>query len=321
MRKQGFTVVELLVVVALVAALTALLLPAVQSAREASARTACANRMRQVGLALLQYYNAQREFPPGNLVVEEGVCRAWGLAGKDYPSQDGANWAIYLLPYLDQKSLQDAYDFSMFNEAEQNGEVVGTSVEVYFCPSDSQTTTPIVPAMGPANPAALSVAYMPGSYRGVSGTSEGIYYLDSAEAGNYRAERRGVLHAVGFRGFKCEKLRTITDGTSHTLAVGESTTRTRLPMRTLWAYSYSFYSLSAVTLQSRTLLGDYEECVAAGGVGGSWPCQRSWGSFHPSVVNFVKCDMSVHGLSTDIDMEVLAAMATIAGGEWSGTEY
>lgn len=314
-KRTAFTLVELLVVIAVIGVLVALLLPAVQAARESARRADCQSRMRQIGLALMAYHDTYHEFPPGNIVVTSGVCRAWGIEGRDYPSEDGPNWAIHLLPFLEEGSLHTAYDYSTFNEAEDNAEVTSALVPLYVCPSDVAPGQPQVPAEGPACAAALNVAYMPGSYRGVSGSSEGVYFLDSSSLGSYQAERRGLLHSVGVRGFGQESIRTIVDGLSNTLAIGESTTRTSLARRTLWAYSYGYFSLSAITPQSRILLGDYDACVAAGGYGGSKPCRRGWGSFHPDIVNFTACDGSVRPISTDVDMNVLAAMATIDGGE------
>ncbi len=318
LKRTAFTLVELLVVIAVIGVLVALLLPAVQAARESARRADCQSRMRQVGLALLAYHDTFKQFPPGNIVVTSGICRAWGLEGRDYPSEDGPNWAIHLLPFLEEGSLHDAYDYSTFNEALENADVTSAIVPTYVCPSDTLPNQPQVPAEGPACAAALNVAYMPGSYRGVSGTSEGVYFLDSSSLGSYKAERRGVLHSVGVRGFGQESIRTVVDGLSSTLAIGESTTRTSLARRTLWAYSHSYYSLSAVTPQSRVLLGDYDACVAAGGYGGSKPCRRGWGSSHPGIVNFVACDGSVRPISVDVDMDLLAAMATIDGGEQTG---
>jgi prepilin-type N-terminal cleavage/methylation domain-containing protein len=313
--RRAFTLIELLVVVLLISILAALLLPAIQAARGSAVRSDCQNRLRQVGVALLLHHDACEEFPAGNLVMEEGICRAWGLAGRDYPSKDGANWAIYLLPYLVRDDLAAKYYWGTFNEAIVNAPVLQAHIAVYACPADVEPALLSVPATGPACPAALNIEYMPGSYRGVSGTSEGIYFLDSSESGSYKPQRRGALHAVGFREFEPESLRTITDGSSHTLIVGESVTRTRLAYRTFWAYAYAQYSLSAVTEQPRTLSGDLEACINAGGYGGSWPCERGWGSFHDGVINFASCDGSVRAIATDVDLKALSALATISGAD------
>jgi prepilin-type processing-associated H-X9-DG protein len=132
----------------------------------------------------------------------------------------------------------------------------------------------------------------------------------------YPRQWRGPLHVAGFLGFSSESMTEIRDGSSNTLMVGESTTSTKPGYRTLWAYSFSFYSLSAATIdQSRTLLGDYERCAEIGGEGNSDPCQRGWGSFHPAGIHFLYCDGSARLIATNVDTTLFSRLATIDGGE------
>lgn len=312
---QGFTLVELLVVLAIIGALVALLMPAVQSARESGRRAHCLGHLRQIGVALLQYHDALGSFPPGNVTLTEGICRGSSVAGVGYPSEDGCNWAIAILPYLGEAPIYAQYDSRDFNEAPQNQTVREAFVETYFCPSDIDSETLVVPASGPAGAHALNLEYRPGSYRGVAGRSNGVGFLDSAEFVNYPSEWRGPLHTVGIRELTSENLRNVADGASNTWLVGESTTRTNPSFRTLWAYSYAHYSLSTVVPQPRTLLGDYDECAATGGKGNSAPCRRGWGSHHPGAINWLLCDGSARSVALEVDLELLAQMATIDGGE------
>src|ERR1700757_3711088 len=96
-RRPAFTLVELLVVIAILAILIALLVPAVQRVREAAARIQCGNNLKQVGLALHTYHNANKAFPAGNMRVRIQYY--------------GHSWWVHLLPYLDQLALYQQYRF------------------------------------------------------------------------------------------------------------------------------------------------------------------------------------------------------------------
>ena len=314
-RLRGFTLVELLVVIAIIGILISLLLPAVQAARAGSRRMQCASHLKQIGLGLHGYHAAHGSFPPANYTYTEGLCAADQAVAAGEDPQTGANWLIAILPYVEQESLHEAYDFDRFNEAEENRRVRETFVATYACPADLAAGELTVPASGPAGAYGLNVPFMSGSYRAVAGRSDGENFLDSADHLRYAREWYGPLHTVGIRGLKPERFRNILDGTSSTLLVGESTTQTQPQYRTFWAYSYAYFSVSSAVPQPRTLLGDYDRCKATGGHGHSKPCKRGWGSMHAGGLNFALCDGSVRFVNTSIDMGLFAELATIAGGE------
>jgi len=309
-RRDGLTLIELLVVIAIIGLLIALLLPAVQSAREAARMASCRNNLKQIGLALHNHHATKGCFPAGNYAKTAGVC-----PGMSQQSEDRTNWAISILPFLERASLHNSYDNSASNEAPVNRLVRETVIATYACPSDPHAAALIVPAMGPAAKWNHNLPYVSGSYRAVSGRSDGQEFLDSALLTSFPHDWRGAMHVVGILGFKKESIKHITDGTSHTLMVGEAMTRTKPEFGTLWAYSYAFYSLSAGTSQERILWGDYERCCEAGGVGNSFPCRRGWGSPHAGVINFLTCGGSVTAITPDVDMDVFTGMTTIAGEE------
>ena len=117
-------------------------------------------------------------------------------------------------------------------------------------------------------------------------------------------------------GLKLETTGTILDGTANTLMVGEYTTTTRPRRTTFWSYSYTSYNQSSVSLQTRTLLADYEKCRQIGGPSGEHACKRAWGSLHAGpVINFCMSDGSVRSFTTNVSMQVLAELASVAGGE------
>jgi prepilin-type N-terminal cleavage/methylation domain-containing protein len=317
-NRNGFTLVELLVVIAIVASLVALMLPAIQAARDSARRLQCSNHLRQIGLAVLNYHGARGHFPPGNSAATAGVCTGGQRFGQELQSEDRANWAILILPYLEAKSRYEQYDHGRGNEDTANRRVREALVPTYLCPSDPRDRQLVVPAMGPAASWNMNVPYQIGSYRGVSGRSDGREYLDNSLVTDYPRRWRGVMHIVGILDLKPERSGTVADGMSRTFMVGESVSRTGPEYGTLWAYSFSFYSLSAGTPQGRTIWGDYQRCQAAGGEGHSFPCRRAWGSEHAAGLNFVMCDGSVHTVNREIDMELFASLCTIAGQETSG---
>jgi len=318
-RKTAFTLIELLVVITIIGILISLLLPAVQAAREAARRIQCSNNMKQIGLAVQLYHDANQTFPIGNINDAGGLC-----PGQDEPtdsvSMQSGNWLIGILPYIEQTNLADRYNTSYPNNSTENQAVRETVVAAYVCPSDLDTQTPAVPATGPA--AANNAKYAPGSYRAVSGCSEsGAEFLDSEMMSSYKAKSRGAIHAIytapwwkrSYPGV--ETVASVKDGLSNTLLTGESTTSTNTGYRTFWAYSYAYYAISGATPQERTLWGDYDRCAATSGNGKVIPCKRQWGSLHSGILNFALCDGSVRPISTTIDTTLFANLATIAGGE------
>ena len=141
-RQRGFTLVELLVVIAIIGILIALLLPAVQAAREAARRTQCTNHLKQWGLAMHNYESAHGVFAAGiiqgdapnvtSTVISDGSTGANG----EYRRQ---TFVVSLWPYLEQQVLSDRYDFDYSFYAPKNGPAVVAPVALYFCPSDGES--------------------------------------------------------------------------------------------------------------------------------------------------------------------------------------
>jgi prepilin-type N-terminal cleavage/methylation domain-containing protein/prepilin-type processing-associated H-X9-DG protein len=314
--RRAFTLIELLVVIAIIALLIGLLMPAVQKVRDAASRAQCQNNLRQIGIALHNYHDGHKMFPYGG--VTNGPCCG---------TQSGPTWTILLLPYLEQDALYKLYDFTVANEHPNNAFVRTRFLPVCTCPSDVNANKLAKPESGPG----ADLVYATGSYRAVSGRSDGLDWFDDS-AVQLPLSWRGLLHSgadakypplpnAGYtsRIASPERMANIRDGTSTTLVAGENTTITHLSRTTFWAYTYTSYNQSAVVLppQSRQLMADYDECVRLGAslAGGSNPCKRAWGGLHGGVINFVFADGSVRPISTSVDMNILAAMATIANGE------
>ena len=321
-RRRAFTLVELLVVIAIIGVLVALLLPAVQKAREAGRRMSCGNNLKQIGLGLHNYHDTYKTFPPGG--ITPGNCCGTPSAG---------TWAVFILPFMGRENLHARYAFDWFNEDNQNAFARTQFISDYVCPSDLNTDRTDRPESGPGR----NRQYAPGSYRGVSGASTGSCWFDANQTNSFCINNRGVLHHIGGRhrhrsGGRMmgpERFATILDGSANTLLVGEYHTKSRNRRRTFWAYTYTSYNQSSVVVGApRQLIPDYNHCVGIGGHGGSNTCKRGWGSFHPGVIQFCFADGRVRGIATTVDMGirrnstsavrmgVLPSLASIQGGEF-----
>ena len=162
-KRDGFTLVELLVVIAIIGILIGMLLPAVQSVREAARRTVCANNIRQVSLAVLNYESAHQQFPKNQ--IGPGVANGSGSHGTGYYS-----WLVELLPNLEQGNLHNQFDLRINNgdgasykldASHPNALAASTLVETFLCPSDTPNLNNEI-ILGSANPA-------PGNYAGNAG--------------------------------------------------------------------------------------------------------------------------------------------------------
>jgi prepilin-type N-terminal cleavage/methylation domain-containing protein/prepilin-type processing-associated H-X9-DG protein len=301
--RAAFTLIELLVVIAIIAILIGLLLPAVQKVRDAAARIQCSNNLHQIGVAMHSYHDANSTFPSGHQV----------RAGDLYY----ANWAILLLPFVEQQNLFNQYDNTVVNEHANNRLVRTSFVPVYACPSDLNNGKVLTPATAAGN--VSGAQYMSGSYRGMGGVSctgfdqWGGYASETTLLMSRCPGMRGLLHTDGVTGLAPERMSNVSDGTSTTLMVGERTTRTTLTRGTFWADSFNLYSISGAYPDSATLLNDYDACGRV--ASDIAQCKYGWGSFHNAGINFVFCDGHVSTISTRINMTVFVGMATIGNGE------
>ncbi len=330
--RVGFTLVELLVVIAIIGVLIALLLPAVQAAREAARRSQCQSSLRQLALGVLNYESTKKTLPAGG--ITEGECCG---------TPSGAGWSILILPFVEQQALYAQYDFDEPNESlidldgdgRHNKTVREANPVLFDCPSDEETDRNDNPASGPG----IDRLYNRGSYRGNAGlcTAQSTAFWDSSGEQNERfVHERGPLPGVGrlynnpwianrmplpnrWSITSPIKLKEITDGTANTMLLGEKAhtgVQAESPRRrTFWAYTYTSYQRSLTFLQTRSIISDYDRCLAIAGAFGSDPCKRSWGSLHPGGLSIAMCDGSVPFISEGVDIFLFGAMSTIAGGE------
>ncbi len=210
---RGFTLVELLVVIAIIGVLVALLLPAVQAAREASRRMSCLNNIRQMGIALHNYHSARNEFPP---VAEFGD----GIGRPEGPSHH--TWLSFILPYMEQSAAYGSIDFkrpAMIGSDGNPQPIVSTLVSAFLCPSTDQ--------YGSVSET-HDIAWT--NYAGSHGFDYACFPerdCDPTKIFSSHGTEDHILPHTDLKGIFTQGeivgIRHITDGTSNTVMVGEVT--------------------------------------------------------------------------------------------------
>ena len=317
--RRAFTLVELLVVIAIIGILIALLLPAVQAAREAARRSQCTNNMKQIGLAMHNYHDTYKKFPNGAVLHITGPTMA-GVS--PYVSAFAS-----ILPFIEQESLQNLWNMNRPWYG-QNAATVSTVVGTYVCPSATGDN----PVQDPELGALLSAI---GATCGDTlGTTS---YLLSKGAHQQWCPNAGALPSTKgmFDMGMTVRFRDATDGTSNTMLVGEgvsgdnwTVTNSGTPMQA-WAigeavntaYSLpsgrtSIYGTTVHPLNQDPIsesLIDAASWTTCTGVAGDRASNFS--SQHPGGGNFAFADGSAHFLSETIDMPTYQALSSRAGGE------
>jgi prepilin-type N-terminal cleavage/methylation domain-containing protein/prepilin-type processing-associated H-X9-DG protein len=308
--RRGFTLIELLVVIGIIAVLIGLLLPAVQKVREAANRIACANNLKNLGLALHNYHGDQGTFPPG----------AVGPIGPSFPQYlklKHHGLGTYLPPYLEQQTLANQYrwDVSWFDPPNQP--VVNTQLKIWQCPSAqaNRIRDGSLPTVTPPPGERFNGTAACGDYAGMHRVDPELVGRGLIDPPSGPRDDMGNYEGV-FPVNHTRRLADILDGTSHTILMAECAGRPELwSGRSLVANLW----LTGAPWASRNLLW----CRGATPDGTAFygPCavnctnDREVYSFHASGANVVFADGSVHFLSADIDIRVFARLVTRAGGE------
>ena len=282
-RHPAFTLVELLVVIAILGVLIALLLPAVQAAREAARRTQCSSNLHQMGVASQAYHAAKNEFPAGNLGYRLSIAAR--------KTDRDLCWTLFILPYMEQRSLYEEFDFTVrwddpgdppSDDIPNNLELSRKNLSVFQCPSTQHEYDGA------------------GDYGGVSGSDlTGLTW----GYGPGKAISSGVLlninkNSTFIKWVNPVRIRDITDGTSSTIMVCEDGGAADPIGR--WANGQQVF---AVNTPMNLVRGN--EAF----------------SDHPTGCQVQMADGSAHFINEDIDLWLLGALCTKANDELAGSEW
>jgi prepilin-type N-terminal cleavage/methylation domain-containing protein/prepilin-type processing-associated H-X9-DG protein len=324
-RRHAFTLVELLVVIAIIGVLTAMLLPAVQAAREAARRTQCTNNLKQIGVALHNYHDSQRVFPSGYLDGNKTPAST-----PDNDLGPGWGWASLLLPYLEEGNVSRQINFGQGVGVGSNGTVSQVPLTVYECPTDplqeaftvydsTQTTVLAVVAHG--------------NYVGCNGWEECFWNAGGAGSGS---GADGLIGGAGRAGdgvfYRNSHINAakITDGLSHTIFVGERSSDHSPATWTgavagglcpAWMAGQAPNSAPPGPAYDNADFGEalvLAHCNATHLPSADFPIYDpdTFYSMHAGQgANFLFGDGSVQFLTSDIDPYTYQYLSTIAGGE------
>lgn len=275
-QHKAFTLVELLVVIAIIGILVALLLPAVQAAREAARRISCNNNLTQLALAVQNYEMAYRVYPPGTIDDKGPVV--------DKPEGYHHNWLTHLLPYMEQKNTYNYIDFSVGVYDEKNAEVREVRVDTHVCPSSWEGSRSVI------------VTYYAGCHHDtdqpIDTDNNGVFFLNSRI-----------------------RYPDISDGTSQTIFIGEKICDLNRDLGWMSGTSSTLRntgeaindSLDRLQQRNSRPAGDSEP---SGGiiVGG-------FGSHHPGGAQFAFGDGHIGFLSNTIELTTLQQLGHRADGK------
>ena len=313
--KRGFTLVELLVVIAIIGILIGMLLPAVQTVREAARRTECANNIRQIALASLNYESANMRFPPGTIQAREGATTGFNF---DFADLDGSfvSTLVYLLPFIEQNNVDTLVTAD--RDVGQTGAmayftIVGDNqaaqfrIPAFLCPSAPTESVEII-GVKHANTFSL------GDQSGSGGPNYNVFERTDYVGNRGRFGGNSASNALNrFRGIYYDRSRetfgSITDGSSNTIAFAESSPAFEISFSPNELFANAWYSASSMV----SLWGINDTHPPGSGSLSGRP-RISWLSYHPGGINVALGDGSVRFTEENIDVTLLRALSGVSEG-------
>lgn len=312
--RSAFTLVELLVVIAIIGVLVALLLPAVQAAREAANRMSCGNNLKQLGIACHNYHDTHKKLP---LTYNTGD---YGLT-----NSRNTSWMLQAMPFMELGNLYDMMDFR-YGPADDprtgaiaspnnpsNGYVITRPVPAFLCPSDGTTNDGVMG--GRAN---IGWTVGVNNYKGCSGGNWAWGNFQSTGTASHNpGNGNGLDAANGFFGrgpAVSNKFAKCTDGLSNSFLAGEA-----IPAH---CQHSSWYHFNHCTATAGVPLNVKAQCTNTGNkeadrvaCTGDWPNNYSFMSRHPGGGQFCMGDGSVRFVPDQVDLNVYRGAGTITSGE------
>lgn len=303
--RTAFTLVELLVVIAIIGILVALLLPAIQAAREAARRTECQNHLKQIGLAVQTHHDSQKHFP----------------MGRDRIDQYSVSWAFRLLPQMEEGAVYSTYVKTARVDEPANEKAMRTPVELYACPTRRKAAADRNFDNNDAAPAPeqLAVAAL-GDYAANAGHLVGTGMLGAGDEFAPEAVDTTVAGPI-YSGSKINA-RRVTDGLSSTIAVGERhippVSESIEEAKQQWQQGDTAFHAGDNRFAILRASGNNQDADKTDdglASGPEDPSNMKFGGLHSGITMFAFLDGHVDAIANDVAQEILMALVTIAGNE------